>query len=348
MLAVRKTKAGPGLELCETALPDQPGPGEILIEVAATGICGSDLHVEQWAASYQRFMSDVLPVTLGHETAGRVIAVGAGVDTPRVGDRVVVNPAVGCGACSACLAGTVDDCRNRQAIGMVKDGAFARYFLAPAAYAYVLPANVSDELGALAEPLVTSAHALVVAGMKPGLRVIVFGPGPIGQGTAVLARHMGAADVVVVGHDDAVRFETLRRLGFDRLVDVAEPGSATKLAELAGEGFDIAIEASGAPPAVDQALGTLRAWGILAIPGMPEQPAKIDILRLVKNRLQIRGVSRQPHSAWVMVLDALAADPAAFAPMITHRLPLSRALEGFALCNRREASKVLLIPDAIA
>jgi threonine dehydrogenase-like Zn-dependent dehydrogenase len=346
MLALQKTEAGPGVQLCEVSAPDSPGPGEILIEVAATGICGSDLHVEQWAASYQRFMTNFLPVTLGHETAGRVVAVGAGVETPKLGDRVVVNPAVACGACSACLAGIVDDCRNRQAIGMVRNGAFAPLFTAPAAYAYVLPANVSDELGALAEPLTTSAHTLVTAEMKPGMRVVVFGPGPIGQGVAILARQMGAADVVVVGRDDAVRFDTMRRLGFDRVVDVAEPGAAAKLADYAGEGFDIAVEASGAPPAVDQALGTLKPWGILAIPGMPEEPAKIDILRVVKNRLQIRGVSRTPHSAWVMVLEALSKDPAAFEPMITHRLPLSRAIEGFELCNRREASKVLLMPDA--
>jgi len=346
MLALQKAEAGPGVALCDVPMPDAPKPGEILIEVVATGICGSDLHVQQWAPSYQRFMSNVLPVTLGHETAGRVVAVGPGVETPRLGDRVVVNPAVACGTCSACMAGIADDCRNRQAIGMVRDGAFARFFIAPAAYAYVLPENVSDELGALAEPLTTSAHSLVTAEMKPGMRVVVFGPGPIGQGVAILARQMGAADVVMVGCNDAVRFDTVRRLGFNRVVDVAAPDAAAQLAAFAGDGFDLAVEASGAPQAVDQALGTLRPWGMLAIPGMPEAPATIDILRVVKNRLQIRGVSRTPHSAWVMVLDALSKDPAAFEPMITHRLPLSRALEGFELCNRREASKVLLMPDA--
>jgi threonine dehydrogenase-like Zn-dependent dehydrogenase len=343
MLALQKSEAGPGLELRDVPVPDAPKPGEILIEVAATGICGSDLQVQQWAASYQKFMNAFLPVTLGHETAGRVVAVGPGVETPKLGDRVVVNPAVACGTCPACLAGIIDDCRNRQAIGMVRDGAFARFFLAPAAYSYILPDNVSDELG---EPLGTSAHSLATAEMKPGMRVVVFGPGPIGQGVAVLARHLGATDVVVVGLDDAVRFDTVRRLGFDRIVDVGAPGAAALLSDYAGEGFDIAVEASGAPPAIDQALGVLKPWGILAIAGMPEAPAKIDILRLVKNRLQIRGVSRTPHSAWLTVIDALSKDPAAFEPMITHRLPLSRALEGFELCSRREASKVLLVPDA--
>ena len=346
MLALQKTEAGPGVTLCDVPPPEAPKQGEILIEVIATGICGSDLHVQQWSASYERFMSDMLPVTLGHETAGRVIAVGPGVETPKLGDRVVVNPAVACGKCSACLAGIIDDCRNRQAVGMVCNGAFARFFIAPAAYAYVLPSNVSDELGALAEPLTTSAHTLVTAEMKPGMRVVVFGPGPIGQGVAILARQMGAVDIVVVGCDDAVRFDTMRRLGFDKLVDVAAPDDLARLADYAGDGFDIAVEASGAPPAVDQALSTLKPWGILAIPGMPEKPATIDILRVVKNRLQIRGVSRSPHSAWLLVLDALSKDPAAFEPMITHRLPLSRALEGFELCNQRQASKVLLMPDA--
>lgn len=348
MLALRKTRDDAGLELREVAAPPPPGPGEVLIEVAATGICGSDLSIDSWGASYSSFMASALPVTLGHEFSGRVTAVGEGVARPAVGDRVVVNPAVACGACAACRDDDPVGCLDRQAIGMVQDGAFARLVTVPARYAYPLPDAVPLELGALVEPLSVGAHALGVAGMQPGDRVLVFGPGPIGQGVAVLASALGAAEVAVVGMRDAVRFETLRALGFTHLFDMAEPGAAERLKLLAGTGFDIVVDAAGVASVIDQGLALLRPLGVLAVAGMGEPPATFDVMKLVKNRLQIRGVSRIPPEAWDVVLGAMAADPEAFVPLITYRLPLSQAIEAFALCRAGEASKVLLIPDEVA
>jgi threonine 3-dehydrogenase len=195
------------------------------------------------------------------------------------------------------------------------------------------------------EPLSVGAHALAVADFKPGDRVLVFGPGPVGQGVAVLARAFGASEVAVVGLSDAVRLEALRAAGITQLFDMAMEGTAQRLAETAGGGFDIVVEAAGVPEVINQALGLLRAQGVLAIAGMGEKPASVDILKLVKNRLQIRGVSRIPPSVWPSVVGALAADPDSFKPLISHKLPLSRALEGFELCRTGEASKVLLLPD---
>ena len=345
MLALRKTRDLAGLELREVPPPEAPGPGELLIEVVATGICGSDLSIDTWSPSYSAFMGNRLPVTLGHETAGRIAAIGAGVDDFAVGDRIVVNPAIACGACSACAAGDPVGCTDRQATGMVRDGAFARYFLTPAAYAFHLPGNVSFDIGALIEPLCVGAHALEVAGMKAGDRVLVFGPGPIGQGTAALARAFGASEVAVVGLGDSARLGLLGSIGFNQLFDLAVPGEAERLKHAAGIGFDIVIDAAGAPAVIDQALSLLRPEGVLAIAGMGERPASVDILKLVKNRLQIRGVSRIPPSIWPTVIDAVAKDPASFQALITHRLPLSRAIEAFALARGGEASKVLLFPD---
>jgi 2-desacetyl-2-hydroxyethyl bacteriochlorophyllide A dehydrogenase len=312
--------------------------------VAATGICGSDLHIDSWGASYQRFMSRILPVTLGHETAGRVVEIGAAVTALAPGDRIVVNPAVACGRCARCRADDPIGCLDRQAVGMVRNGAFARYMIAPASYCYPLPEAISDELGALVEPLSVGAHALAVGGFKPGDRVVVFGPGPIGQGAAILARQMGASEVAVVGRDDPVRFDTLRQLGIDRLYDMIDPAAAARLAAEAGEGYDLAIEAAGVGVVINQALRLLKPCGVLAVAGMAEEPAELDILLVVKNRLQIRGVSRIPPSAWSTVLAVMEPDPEAFRPLITHRLPLSEAATGFDLCHRREASKILLLP----
>jgi threonine dehydrogenase-like Zn-dependent dehydrogenase len=345
MLALQKTRDGEGLELRDVPRPTAPGAGEVQLRILATGICGTDLGIDRWGAGYAGVMGRALPVTLGHETVGIVTALGEGVDGVSTGDAVVVNPAIACGACARCLAGDPVGCLDRQPFGMVRDGAFASHVNVDARYAYRLPETVPTELGALVEPLSVGQHALDVAGFEPGHRVVVFGPGPIGQGAALLAKRQGAADVVVVGYNDAARFATLRALGIDRLVDMAEADAPEQLKVLAGAGFDIAIEAAGVGSVVDQALAVLRSQGVLALAGMGEQSAALDMGLMVRNRLQIRGVSRIPPAVWPRVIAALAAAPDAFAPLITHRMPLAQAAEAFALARSGQSSKILLIPE---
>jgi threonine 3-dehydrogenase len=345
MLALQKTRDDQGLELRDVAEPPPPGPGDVRIEVAATGICGTDLGIQKWVAGYRTMMAKALPVTLGHETVGRVTALGEGVTAVAIGDVVVVNPAVACGVCTRCKAGDPVGCLDRRPVGMVMDGAFARLLNVPESYVYLLPPTVPIELGALIEPLSVGAYALDVAGFRPGDRVLVYGPGPIGQGVAVLAREMGAADVAVVGLSDAARFATLRTLGFDHLFDLSEPGAADRLVAFAGDGFDIAVEAAGVASVIDQALTLLRPLGVLAMAGMGEATGAFDVGLLVRKRLEIRGVSRIPPRIWPVVIDLMAKRPGAFAALITHRMPLSQAIEAFDLCRAGETSKVLLIPD---
>jgi threonine dehydrogenase-like Zn-dependent dehydrogenase len=344
MLALQKTRDDQGLELRDVPEPPPPGPADVRIRVAATGICGTDLGIQKWGAGYRAMMAKALPVTLGHETVGHVIAVGDGVTSVAIGDVVVVNPAVACGDCARCRAGDPVGCLDRRPVGMVMDGAFAPLLNVPESYVYRLPANIPLELGALVEPLSVAAYALDVAGFEPGQRALVYGPGPIGQGVAVLAREMGAAEVAVVGLSDAARFATLRTLGFDHLFDMSEPDAAERLSAFAGDGFDIAIEAAGVASVIDQALALLRPLGILAMAGMGAASGPLDIGLLVRKRLQVRGVSRIPPRIWPGVIALMAKRPEAFAPLITHRLPLSQAIEAFALCRAGETSKVLLIP----
>ena len=344
MLALQKVEDSAGLALRDVSPPADPGPGEVLIDVVATGICGSDLAIFDWEASYRAFMGTHLPVTLGHETSGKVSAVGPGVDKSWIGRSVVVNPQVACGECASCRAGDPVGCMNRQAVGMVTNGAFAKQFIAPVDACFALPEGLSVELAALVEPLTTGAYALELAAFKPGDRVIVFGPGPIGQGAAALAMAFGASDVAVVGLRDTRRLETLRAAGIDQLFDMAEDGAAQRLEGAKKGGFDIAIDATGVAPVINQALDALRPQGVLAIVGMSAAPAQVDVLKIVKNRLRICGVSRMPPSVYPKVIEALAANPARFQPLITHRLPLADALEGFRLSRTGEASKVLLFP----
>ena len=337
MLALQKTHAGPGLELRDIDPPPPPGPGDVLVAVDATGICGTDLHVDHWSAGYAA-VADAAPVTLGHEFAGRIAAVGQDVHGLAVGSRVTVMPSVTCGVCASCRAGQFDRCTTRKGIGLARNGAFAGLVTAPARNCLHLPANVSSELGAMTEPLTVSAQAVAVGGTAPGDRVLILGPGMIGQGIALLARHAGAGEIVVAGKGDSHRFATLRGLGFERLIDLDVGGALPS-------GMDIVFEATGASGSIEQGLQALRPGGILVAVGIHGRPASFDVTLLVRGQLQIRGSYRSPIVSWQKVLDIMAASPEMFARLITHRLPLSQAHDAFALAHQRLATKVLLRPE---
>jgi threonine dehydrogenase-like Zn-dependent dehydrogenase len=343
MLALQKSHPGKGVVLNEIEPAALRHSQNLLIKVAATGICGTDLHLDHWAEGFQ-FIADILPVTLGHEFTGAVVAMGDDVRGFKLGDRVVVQPALSCGRCDPCLAGRHHDCVNRLGLGMQVSGGFASHVEVPAKHCLHIPAEIDDELGALIEPLTTSAYAAQLGRIVPGDRVVVFGPGPIGQGAAIFARRAGASQVVVVGHGDLARFETLRKLGFEDLVDLGAADGPTLLAKFAGKGFDVALEASGAPPVINIGLGVLKPYGVFVLAGMPEKQASLDVMLIVRGRQQMIGCSRAPDTAWHEVIAALVQDPAAFLPMITHRLSLRDALAGFELAHQRAASKVLLYP----
>jgi threonine dehydrogenase-like Zn-dependent dehydrogenase len=343
MLALQKSRPGNGVALNEIEAPTLGSPEHLLIKVAATGICGTDLHIDRWADAFQ-FIAPLLPVTLGHEFTGEVVEIGAAVAGFKLGERVVVQPAFSCGHCAECRAGRHYDCPNRIGMGLQASGGFASLVTAPAKHCLHVPAAIDVELGSLIEPLTTSAYAVELANVKPGDHVVVFGPGPIGQAAAIFARRAGAARVAVVGHGDQARFETLRILGFEDLVDLADETGQQQLSRLAGAGFDVAIEASGAPPVINIGLSVLKAFGIFVLAGMPEKQASLDVMLLVRGRHHIIGCSRAPDTAWESAISALVEAPDSFRPIITHRLSLQDGLEGFHLAHTRAASKVLLYP----
>lgn len=350
MLALRKLRSEPGVELSVAPEP-LVDAGDALIEVAAAGVCGSDLHIASWDASYA-FMIRALPVTLGHEFAGVVAALcpgASGAPSGRtggvaIGDRVVAMPSVTCGACPGCLSIGADACTRRRGLGMTRDGGFASRVVVPAVNCVAIPDDLPLDLAALTEPLTVSAEAVARGEARPGARVLIMGPGTIGQGAAILARLAGAELVVMTGRDDGPRFDTLRALGFDKLIDVADPDATERLRAHAVDGYDTVIEATGVGATIDQGLALLRPGGILVTAGIHARPASIDVTKLVRRNLQIRGSFRSPRAVWPVILATIARDRAAFAPMITHRLPLSDAPAAFALARNKEASKVMLFP----
>lgn len=269
--------------------------------------------------------------------------MGEGVSSLAPGQPVVVIPSVECGVCEACRGGRLDACRDRRGIGMLRDGGFASAVRVPALNCLALPDDLDLGIAALAEPLSIALSALKTAEVAAGDRVLVMGPGSIGQGIALLASLRGAS-VTVVGYDDAERLATVRALGVERAFDL-RVHTLDAVKTLAGVSeFDIVIEATGVPATVQAGLDCLRASGIFVICGIHGKPVSFDAAKLVRNRHQIRGTYRASRATWSEVRDLVVAHAARLAPMITHRLPLANAIEGFEMARTKIGSKILLVP----
>ncbi|MDN3567312.1 alcohol dehydrogenase catalytic domain-containing protein [Paeniroseomonas aquatica] len=343
MLALRKTAAAFGLEFAEVPEAPPPGPGDVVVEVDAVGICGSDVHAYEWTGGYE-FMTPNLPLTMGHEFAGRVWRTGTGSGWQNQA-RVAVIPFVACGHCPSCRADEARNCTQRQGIGLTRDGGFARQVRIPARCCVAVPDNVDMELAALAEPLGVGAEAVLTGEVRLGDTVLVLGPGTIGQAIALMARLAGAARVIVAGRADAPRFDVLRALGFTEIVDVADgPLRDQVMALTGGRPVDVVLEATGVPASLNDGLSVLRKGGIIVAAGIHADALTLPLTDFVRQRHQLRATHGAARRTWDRVMAQLSRDPEAFRPMITHRLPLSRGLEGFELARQRAASKVILTP----
>lgn len=242
----------------ETALVEQvPEPtcaeDEVIVQVAACGVCGTDLHI------YRNEYMARLPLIPGHELAGVIIEVGKAVADFRRGDRVAVDPNLYCGRCYFCRNQQANHCLNWQGIGITRSGGFAEYVAAPARACYRLPDNLTDGEAAFIEPLSCVVHALNRLRVYPADEVLIFGAGPMGLLLVQALRHSGASQVVVV-EKQPERLALARQLGAAAAVPAGE-GQAEALHARAPYGFAIVIDATGVPAVIEQSFGFLKPRG---------------------------------------------------------------------------------------
>lgn len=341
MQALMKLAPGPGhLELREVPEP-QPGPGEVVVEVAATGICGSDLHIQDGEYSVSP------PVVIGHETAGAVAAIGPGVASCRPGERVTVMTTIStCGQCALCRSGRTNLCPERRWLGGHVNGGFARYLAVPAANVLPLPPHVSLEAAALTEPLACCAHAVLeLAPPGPEGLVVVSGPGPIGLLCAQVARSTGARVIVLGTHADGARFALAHRLGFTDLVDVEQEDAVAAVeARRGGRTIELVIEAAGAAGSLDQCLRLAPRGGRVLQIGLYGRPVPCAADLLVLKELRLLGSFSSTPGSWRLALDLLARGAVQTAPLITSRQPLAEWASAFDAARRKSGGKILLVP----
>jgi len=344
MRAVVKNTAAPGLQVVTDWPEPVAGPGQVLIEVAAASLCGTDRELVEWTPSAQAFGASA-PFVLGHEGSGTVLEVGEGVQRLAPGDRVALESHVVCGRCSPCRTGSAHVCERTQIVGINMDGVFAERVSVPADVCVPLPDAIDLETGALLEAAGVAVHAVQRSGgAVAGQNVLVNGCGPVGLVAARVSMALGAAHVVAV-EPNAFRRAQAEALG----VQVLHPSEdvAAICHDIAGArgGFDVAFEVSGVRGVLPTLLAALRPEADLVTIGHPSEPAPIDIARYVNKRgITVRGIfGRRLWNTWEQLLLLLDSGRLDLDWLITHRFALEQAEEAVELLTG-EAGKVLLLP----
>jgi D-arabinitol dehydrogenase (NADP+) len=299
-----------------------PGPGDVLIEVARAGICGTDLHILDGDYELARF-----PMTPGHEFAGTIVALGEGVRRRRVGERVTADPNLPCGLCPECQRGAVNQCHDLAVVGVTRDGAFARYVSVPEGV--VVPiGDLSFAEGALVEPLACVVWGLERIRVRAGDLALVFGAGPMGCLLIQALRASGAARVAVVDVAPA-RLALARTLGADLAVTPDELG---RLRELAPLGFELVVEATGIPAVLEGCVEHARPNGTIWVFGVApgDAMARVSPYLLFRRDLALVGsfaVNQTVPRAVAMIQGGAVR----VGPLVSHVLPIESFAEGLRL-----------------
>jgi len=328
------------------ALREVPRPemqsGQVIVRVRSCGICGSDLHV---------FSGDLppAPVCPGHEISGEVVDVAPDVRGVCAGERVAVEPLVTCRRCAYCQTGDYQLCARFKLLGMMVDGGFAEYVRIPAYAAFRLPAAVDFEVGALAEPLAVGVHALRLARMRLGDRVLVLGAGTIGLLCVAAAQAAGASDIWITARHPHQQ-DAARLLGATHIFGGWD-GDAGLSAASSECPPDIVIETVGGQAStIDQALSLVRPAGTVAVLGVFTGMATVNPMLLMAREIRLIGSNTYgrsgPRADFDVALDMLAGDPERFRRLITHRVPLTGITAGFetAADKRSHSIKVAVRP----
>ncbi len=352
MLALVKYAEGKGnLELRDVPVPEV-GEADVLIEVKAAGICGSDIGF----ADEERMSILRPPVVLGHEFAGVVAKVGSKVKAWKPGDRVVSdNTGYVCGTCYACSVGDYLLCPERLGLGYGLNGGFTKYVRVDGGLLarvpntlFHIPGSVAFEHAALLDPAANAYRAVVQeGGLLPGEMVAVFGVGALGQFSIQVARIAGAAEIIAIGLSaDTKRFEAARTLGATRCIPADREDATAIVKELTGgEGLGLVIDAAGPSAVLQQSFSILRNTGRFVKIGYDPKPLGFSLNPLLDKGIQVRGHFGYDWVSWKNCIRLLAKGTLQIDPLITHTLPLSRWQEGFELTRSKKAVKVVLKPE---
>jgi len=342
--ALVKSRAERGLWLEDIAEPTI-GINDVLIRVRYTGICGTDVHIYQWDEWAQKTIK--VPMAIGHEFVGEIVAVGSNVNDFFVGDIVSGEGHVVCGRCRNCLAGRRHLCASSEGVGVNRPGAFAELISLPMTNIWRHNPGINQEVAAIFDPFGNAVHTALSFPVL-GEDVLITGAGPIGVMAVAVAQRAGARHVVVTDLNP-YRLDLARKMGATLAVNPNDtPLSDVQRQLKMTEGFDVGLEMSGSPQALSSMIGNMSHGGKIAILGIPAKDAPMDWRPVIFNMLTIKGIyGREMYETWYK-MSAMLESGLDISPVITHRFPYNDFERGFDAMISGKTGKVVLDWTAVS
>ncbi len=349
MYAVVKDRRAPGAAIKNVSKPEIKSD-EVLVEVKAASICGTDVHIWDWNWWAQERIKP--PIIIGHEFCGEVVEVGENVKTIQEGDMVSAETHIVDGTCYQCRTGRMHVCRNTKVLGVDRDGAFTEYVAIPEMNAWKNDPNLDPMIASIQEPLGNAVHSAMPESCVDdigGAYAAVMGCGPIGLMSIAVLKALGARKVFAT-EISPYRMKLGREMGADMVLNPMEEDVVAAIMEATeGRGVDIVLEMSGAPSAVRQAFEILTPGGRISLLGILDRPIEIDLNNLVVFKAaRVYGITgRRMFETWYQVKGLLSKPDfrEKIAKIITHRIPMRDIAEGIELLHEKQAAKVGLTPE---
>jgi threonine 3-dehydrogenase len=338
MKSLVKAKKEPGIWMQNVAVP-QYGVNDVLIKIHKTAICGTDIHIYSWDDWAQATIP--VPMTVGHEFYGEVVAVGAEVQGMAIGQRVSGEGHLTCSICRNCRAGKRHLCRSTLGVGVNRPGCFAEYLVIPATNVVALPDNVTGDEAAILDPFGNATHCALAFDVV-GEDVLITGAGPIGIMAVAIVRHIGARHVVITDVNE-YRLALAKKMGATRAVNVKHESLQSVMDELGMlEGFDVGLEMSGNPSGFNDMLKVMNHGGHIALLGIPPHEMTIDWTQVIFKGLTIKGIyGRQMFETWYKMI-AMLQSGLDISPVITHHFPIDEYQKAFEVMASGQSGKVIL------
>ena len=338
MKSLVKAKREPGIWMEDSPKP-ACGVHDVLVKIHQTAICGTDIHIYSWDDWAQATIP--VPMIVGHEFFGEIVEVGQEVKGLKIGQRVSGEGHITCGICRNCRAGRQHLCRNTMGIGVNRQGCFAEYLALPATNVLPLPDDITPDQGAILDPFGNATHCALSFNLI-GEDVLITGAGPIGIMAVAIARHAGARHVVITDVND-YRLDLAKKMGATRAVNAKYNNLQDVMDELGMlEGFDVGMEMSGNPMALNDMVKAMNHGGNLALLGIPPQETPIDWNQVIFKGLVIKGIyGREMYETWYKMI-AMLQSGLDLSPVITHHFPVDDFQHAFQIMASGQSGKVIL------
>jgi threonine 3-dehydrogenase len=338
MKSLVKAKSEPGIWMQTIPVPNY-GVNDVLIKIHKTAICGTDIHIYLWDDWAQATIP--VPITIGHEFYGEIVAIGSEVNGFHKGQRVSGEGHITCGVCRNCRAGKRHLCRNTLGIGVNRPGCFADYLAMPASNVLSLPDNITGQQATILDPFGNATHCALAFDMV-GEDVLITGAGPIGIMAVAIARHIGARHVVITDIND-YRLDLAHKMGATRVININRQSLKDVMIELGmSEGFDVGLEMSGNSQALNNMVNVMNHGGHIALLGIPPKATAIDWNHVIFKGLVIKGIyGREMFETWYKMI-AMLQSGINLSPVVTHHFAVEDYQDAFQIMASGQSGKVIL------